>query len=89
MSAIAFQITGVWIVYSTVRSKETPKLHVAGLCDGNSPVTQRVCNAEMFPFDDVIMNDTISNHFVNHKLLYNEKSVLGLNTVEHESSQCK
>ena len=39
------------------RSKETPKLHVTGLCVGNSPVigefpAQRASNTEMFPFDD-------------------------------------
>ena len=64
-------------------------LHVAGLCEGNSPVTQRASNAEMFPFDDVIMNNTIFYHFVNHELSYNEKCVLRWNTVVHESSQCK
>ena len=42
------------------RSKKTSKLCVAGLCEGNSPMTgefsaQRASNAEMFPFDDVIM----------------------------------
>ena len=42
------------------RSKETPKLRVTGLCAGNSPGTgefpaQMASNAEMFPFDDVIM----------------------------------
>ena len=42
------------------RSKKTSKLPVTDLCEGNSPVTgefsaQRVSNAEMFPFDDVIM----------------------------------
>ena len=42
------------------RSKKTSKLRVTGLCEGNSPVTvefpaQRASNAEMFPFDDVIM----------------------------------
>ena len=41
-------------------SKKTSKLRVAGLCDGNSPVTgefpiQRACNTEIFPFDDIIM----------------------------------
>ena len=39
---------------------KTSKFRVTGLCEGNSPVTgefpaQRVCNAKMFPFDDVIM----------------------------------
>ena len=42
------------------RSKKTSKLRVTGLCAGNSPVTgefptQMASNAEMFPFDDVIM----------------------------------
>ena len=41
-------------------SKKTSKLHVTGLCEGNSPVTgefppQRAGNAESFPFDYVIM----------------------------------
>ena len=44
MGAIASQITSLTIVYSTVYSdadqkKKTPKLRVAGLCVGNSPVT--------------------------------------------------
>ena len=42
-SAMASQITGVSIVYSTVRlgwgSKKTSKLHVAGLCEGHPYVT--------------------------------------------------
>ena len=55
MSALAFQITSLTIVYSTVysrrRSKKTSKLRVTGLCVGNSPVTgefpaQRASNAE-------------------------------------------
>ena len=42
------------------RSKKTSNLRVNGLCERNSPVTgefpaQRDSNAEMFPFDDVIM----------------------------------
>ena len=60
----ASQITSVSIVYSTVCSgtykKKTSKLRLTGLCEGNSPVTggfhaQRASNADMFPFDDVIM----------------------------------
>ena len=43
----------------------------------------------MFPFGDVIMNNTIAHHFVNHKLLYNEKRVLRWKTAVHESSQYK
>ena len=43
MSAVAFQITSLAIVYSTVYSrlwsKKTLKLRVTGLCQGNSPVT--------------------------------------------------
>ena len=44
------------------RSKETSKLRVNGLCEGNSPVTgefpaQMASNAEMFLFDDAIMRD--------------------------------
>ena len=43
------------------RSKKTSKLHVTGLCEGNSPVTgefpaQGPVTRKMFPFDDVIMN---------------------------------
>ena len=42
------------------RSKKTSKFRVTGLCSGNSPVTgefptQLASDAEMFPFDDVIM----------------------------------
>ena len=43
INALASQITGVSIVYSTVCSvankKKTSKLRVTGLCEGNSPVT--------------------------------------------------
>ena len=54
MTAMASQITSPMIVYSTVysrrRSKKTSKLRVAGLYEGNSPVTgeffaQRASNA--------------------------------------------
>ena len=43
------------------RLKKTSKLPVTGLCVGNSPVTgefpaQMASNTEIFPFDDVIMN---------------------------------
>ena len=61
--AMASQITSLTIVYSFIQAKikESIKLHVTGLCDGNSPVTgalsaQMASNAgKMFPFDDVIM----------------------------------
>ena len=55
LSAMSSLITSLTIVYSTVywrrRSKNTSKLHVTGLCEGNSPVTdefpaQRASNAE-------------------------------------------
>ena len=54
MSMMASQITSPPIVYSTVYSgtdKKLSKLHVTGLCVGNSPVTgefpaQRASNAE-------------------------------------------
>ena len=64
MSAMAFQITSLTIVYSTVYSrrrwKKTSKLRVTGLCEGNSPVTgefpaQRPLTRKMFPFDGVIV----------------------------------
>ena len=48
---MASQITGVSIICSTDRAKETSKLSVTGLCAGNSPVTgefpaQKASNAE-------------------------------------------
>ena len=55
MSAVASQITSLTIVYSTVysrrTSKKTPKIHVTGLCEGNSPVigefpSEKANNAE-------------------------------------------
>ena len=55
MSAIASQIIGVLVVYSSVCSgadhKKTPKLRVTGLYEENSPVTgefpaQRASNAK-------------------------------------------
>ena len=57
MSAMASQITGLLIVYSKrlfmCRLKKTSKLHVTGLCVGNSPVTgefptQRANNTENY-----------------------------------------
>ena len=64
MSKMASQIISLTIVYSTIysrrKSKETSKLHVTGLCEGNSPVTgefpaQRASNAEIVSIYDVIM----------------------------------
>ena len=62
MSAMASEITGVSIIYPTVCSDaDQRKLRFTGLCEGNPPVngafpSQRASNAEMFPFDDVIMH---------------------------------
>ena len=64
MGTVASQIISLTIVYSTVYSdadqRKHQKLRVTGLCAGNSPGTgefpgQIASNAEMFPFDDVIM----------------------------------
>ena len=54
MSEMMSQITSLTIVYSTIysdRSKKTSRLHITGLCEGNSSVTgefsaQRASNAE-------------------------------------------
>ena len=63
---MAAQVTNHTIVHSNVysgadeKNKNIAKLRVTGLCEGNLPVTgeflaQMASNAEMFPFDDVIM----------------------------------
>ena len=71
MSLMASQITSLAIDYSTVysgaESKKTSKLRVTGLCAGNSPGTgefpaQMASDAEMFPFDDVIMEQNRHNN---------------------------
>ena len=59
MGATASQITSLNRLFRH-RSKKTSKLCVTGPCEGNSVVTgefpaQRARNAEMFPFNDVIM----------------------------------
>ena len=80
MSALATQITGVPIFYPTVCSgvdKKTSKLRVTVLCEGNPAKTgefpvQMASNAEMFPFDDVIMFRCIQmsyNYFTWRKLI--------------------
>ena len=53
------------------RSEKTSKFCVTGLCEGNSPVTdefpaQMASNAEMFPFDDVIMSEMSLSTFPPH-----------------------
>ena len=63
MGTMASHITGVPIVYSTVCSgtdKKKSKLHVTGLCEGNSPVTGEFPHKgpvtwKMFPLDDIII----------------------------------
>ena len=60
MSTMPSQITGLTIIYPTVKSKKTSKFSVTSLCAGTSPATgefpaQRTSHAENFPFDDVIM----------------------------------
>ena len=57
MGMMASQITSLTIVYSSVyrRSKNTTKLHITGLCAGNSPVTgefpaQKASNEENVSF---------------------------------------
>ena len=63
---MASRTTSLTNVYSTVHSgadqRKYLKLRVAGLCARNSRVTsefpaQMASNAEMFPFDDVIMGN--------------------------------
>ena len=65
MTTMASQITSLAVVYSTVHSGADQRKHQSsasyGLCAGNTPMTgefpaQRESNAEMFPFDDVIMS---------------------------------
>ena len=69
MSAMASQITGLlgYLLNRLFRrrSKRPSKLRVTSLCEGNSPVTgefpeQRASDAEMFPFDDVIMEGDLN-----------------------------
>ena len=58
MSAIAFQITNVSIVCSTVVSDAVQEKHQSSaslaILTGEFPA-QQASNAERFPFDDVIM----------------------------------
>ena len=70
MSAMAYQITSLAIVnFNRLfrrRWKKTSKLHVTGLYAGNSPVTgefptQSSSNAELSPFDYVIMFSDVVN----------------------------
>ena len=54
------------------RPKKTSKLHIAGLCAGNSPVTGEFphkwpVTRRMFPFDDVIMTPATVYLSCHHK----------------------
>ena len=73
MGATASRITSLTTIYSTVHSgadkKKTSKLRVTDLCARNSPVTseftaQMASDAEIFPFDDVIMIQPREQHGV-------------------------
>ena len=64
MSAMAFQITSLTIIYSTIysrhRSKKTSKLHITGLCEGKSPGPvnsphKGPVTRKMFPFDIALL----------------------------------
>ena len=70
MGVMGSQFTSLMIVYSTVYSgtdkKKPSKFRATCLCAGNSPGTgknpaQMASNAEMFPFDDVIMLQMYNN----------------------------
>ena len=74
MSAMASQITGVSVVYSTV-CLENIKAPRHWPLWGHSSVTgefpiQRANNSEMFPFDDVIMNYIIIPNNLGHTAQY-------------------
>ena len=61
MSAMASQIIGVLIVYSTICSGANQRKHqssaITDLCEGNSPVTGEFpVTRKMFPFDAVIVD---------------------------------
>ena len=62
------------------RAKKTSKLRVTGLCEGNPPVTggfpsQRASNAEIFPFDDVmILEQWERSHLIHvHESRFNSR----------------
>ena len=68
MSTTASQITDLtivyWTVYSRRRSKETSKLHVTGLCEGNSPVTGE------FPSQRASDTENVSIWWRHHEQLF-------------------
>ena len=78
MNTMASQITSLTIVYSTVYSgadqRNSSKLRVTGLCEGNSPATgecpaQRASNAENVSIFDVIT--TMSKTKMNNRMYRN------------------
>ena len=75
-----------------VRIQKKSKLRVTGLCEGNSPVTgefpaQRTSNAEIFPFDDVIMDWVVARSqvqkFYLHRKCANSKKFLACLGIVH------
>ena len=59
------------------RSKNTSKLRVTGLCAGNSSVTgefpaQKASNAEIFPFDNVIIYNKTSTNLLQTDSLFKQ-----------------
>ena len=68
MGALASQITSLTIVYSTVNSGADQRKYQSSASVAFGPVTgelpaQRASNAEMFPFDDVIILGLDSDRF--------------------------
>ena len=62
------------------KSKRTSKLHVTGICAGNSPVTGELPSQrarKMFPFDDVIMISAVgrSVQYFNIRILIPGKGI--------------
>ena len=79
MSMIASQISGVWIVYSTVCSgtdkKNPSKLHVTGLCEGNSLVTSEFSARRSSNADNVIMCYLNEHEYVDCHISIGKESV--------------
>ena len=73
MSAMAFQITSLTIVYSAVYSgaelEKPSKLRITGLCEGNSPVTDE------FPAHRVSNAETVSICWRHHEMHDSDKNI--------------
>ena len=70
------------------RSKKASKLRVTDVCEGNPPVTggfpsQRASDAEMFPFDDVIMDCLSSQYITQWQRNHSTITVSLLNILRH------